>query len=86
MRFVGLPHQDEAFQEVIKGRETDPESTYAELEELGKISPAFDLLPGDAYRVLIISFLDQPGKLRRTGHVGPLADHDIYAGLLGKRL
>jgi hypothetical protein len=48
MRFVGLPHQDEAFQEVIKGRETDPESTYAELEELGKISPAFDLLPGDA--------------------------------------
>jgi len=46
----------------------------------------FDLLAGNADRFFEFAFLDQPGELGRTGHIGPLADHDEDAGLLGEGL
>ena len=56
---------------------------HADVED---ICPVFDLLAGDAYSFLIFTFLDQPGELRRTGHIGPLPDHDEDAWLLGEGL
>ena len=56
---------------------------HADVDDIGAV---LDLLPGDAYRFFILALLDQLGELRRTGHVGPLADHDEDAGLLGEWL
>ncbi len=56
---------------------------HADVDDVGAV---LDLLPGYADRFFVLAFLDQPRELGRTGHVGPLADHDVHAGLLGKRL
>ena len=52
------------------------------------ISKAYilDLLPGNAHSLFVFAVLHQPRKLRRTGHIGPLADHDEYPGLLSEWL
>ena len=56
---------------------------HADVEDIG---PILDLLPGHAYRFFVFAFLNQLRELGRTGHIGPLADHDVDAGLLGERL
>jgi hypothetical protein len=40
------------------------------------------LLPGYAYRFFVLALLDKFRELRRTGHIGSLADHDVDARLL----
>ena len=56
---------------------------HADVED---VRPVLDLLPGYAYRFFIFALLDQLGELGRTGHIGPLTDHDVDAGLLGEWL
>ncbi len=56
---------------------------HADVDDVGAI---LHLLPGHADRFFEFAFLHQPGELRRTRDIGPLADHDEDAGLLGKRL
>jgi hypothetical protein len=50
------------------------------------VSAIFDLLPGHADSFLEFASLDQLGELGRTGHIGPLPDHDEDAELLGEGL
>ena len=71
-------------QEARHGRDAvDHALVHADVDDVGAI---LDLLPGHAYGFFEFAFLDQPGELRRTGNIGPLADHDEDAGLLGERL
>ena len=56
---------------------------HADVDDVGAV---LHLLPGHAYRFLEFALLDQPGELGRTGHIGPLANHDVDAGLLGEGL
>ena len=66
-----------------RGDAVDHALVHADVEDVGAV---LDLLPGHAYRFFVFAFLDQLGELGRTGHIGPLADHDVDAGLLGERL
>src|SRR5271166_290163 len=54
--------------------------------DVNDVGPVFDLLPGDANRFLVFPRLDQRRESGRTGYIGPLANHDEDAGLLGERL
>ena len=65
------------------GDAVDHALVHADVDDVGAV---LHLLPGDADRFLVLALLDQLGELRRTGHIGPLADHDVDAGLLGKGL
>src|ERR1035437_595616 len=56
---------------------------HADVDDVGAI---LDLLPGHADRFFVLAFLHELRELRRTGHVGPLTDHDVDAGLLGEWL
>src|ERR1700722_377578 len=56
---------------------------HADVDHIGAV---LDLLPGDAYRLLVFALLNQLGELGRTCNIGPLADHDVNAGLLSERL
>ncbi len=68
---------------VIAVDAVDHALVHADVED---IRPVLDLLPGHAYRFLVFALLDQLRELGRSGHIGPLADHDVDAGLLGKWL
>ncbi len=79
LRFAG-----QQLQESCHGRDAvDHPLVHADVNDIGAI---LHLLPRHAHRFFKFSFLHQPGKLRRTGHIGPLANHDVDAGLLGKWL
>ena len=65
------------------GDAVDHALVHADVDDVGAV---FDLLPGNADGFFVFAFLDQLGELRRTGDVGPLADHDVDAGLLGEGL
>ena len=56
---------------------------HADVEDIGAV---LHLLPRDADRFFVFAFFDQLGELGRTGHIGPLADHDVDARLLSERL
>ena len=56
---------------------------HADVDDVGAV---LDLLPRYAYCFFVFAFLDQPRELGRTGDVGPFADHDVDAGLLGEGL
>ena len=78
----GLARQQ--LQEACHGRDAvDHALVHADVEDIRAV---LDLLPGYAYRVLIFALLDQLRELGRTGHIGPLTDHDVDAGLLGEWL
>ena len=65
------------------GDAVDHALVHADVDDVGAV---LDLLARDADRFFVLAFLDQLGELRRTGDVGPLADHDVDAGLLGEGL
>ena len=65
------------------GDAIDHAFVHADVENIRTI---LDLLPRDAYRFLIFALFDQLRELRRPGHIGPLADHDVDAGLLSEWL
>src|ERR1700722_15598851 len=56
---------------------------HTDVEHIGAV---FDLLTGHADGLFILAVFDELGELRRTGHVGPFADHDVNALLLGEWL
>ena len=56
---------------------------HADVEHVGAV---LHLLPRNAHGLFKLAVLHQPRKLRRTGHIGPLADHDEDSGLLRKWL
>ncbi len=64
-----------------RGYAVDHALIHADVDDIGAI---FDLLPGHAYRFFELAFLDELREFRRTGHVGPLTDHDEDTGLLGE--
>ena len=65
------------------GDAVDHALVHADVEDVGAV---LHLLPRYADRFFVFAFLHQLGKAGRTGHVGPLADHDVDAGLLGEGL
>ena len=54
--------------------------------DVENVRAVLHLLPRDAHSFFVLAVLHQSRELRRTGHVGPLADHDEDPGLLRKRL
>ena len=54
--------------------------------DVDDVRAVLDLLARDAHGFLVVPFLDELRELRRTGDVGPLADHDERADLLRERL
>ena len=66
-----------------RGDAVDHALVHADVDDVRAV---LHLLPGHADRFFVFAFLDQLGELRRTGHIGPLADHDVDAGLLRERL
>ena len=66
-----------------RGDAVDHALVHADVDDVGAV---LHLLPGDAYRFFELAFFDELRELRRTGDVGPLADHDVDARLLGEWL
>ena len=62
------------------GDAVDHALVHADVEDVGSV---LHLLPGDADRFFEFAFLDQLGEVRRTGHVGSLANHDEDAPAAG---
>ena len=62
-----------------RGDAIDHPLVHADVDDIGAV---LDLLPGNADRLLVLAFFNEFGELRRTSDVGPLADHDVDAGLL----
>ncbi len=54
--------------------------------DVENVCAVLDLLTGHAHRLFVFAGLDEFRELGRTSHVGPLADHDVDAGLLGEGL
>ena len=52
---------------------------HADVENIGSV---LNLLPGDAYGFFVFAGLDELRELGRTGHIGPLSDHDVDTCLL----
>ena len=57
-----------------RGHAIDHALVHADVDDVGAV---LHLLARDADRFFVLAFLDQLGELRRPGHVGPLADHDV---------
>ena len=56
---------------------------HADVDDVGSV---LYLLPGDADCFFVFARLDELCELGRAGHIGPLADHDVNARLLGEGL
>src|SRR5262249_47314104 len=66
-----------------RGHAVDHALIHADVDDVGAV---LHLLARDAYRLLILAFLDQLRELGRPGDIRPLTDHHVDAVLLGKRL
>ncbi len=66
-----------------RGYAVDHALVHADVEHVGAV---FHLLPGHADGLFVLALFDEPGELRRPGHIGPLADEDKDARLLREGL